>query len=61
LQKARAIENTCFVVAANLVGSPFKDRNLYGHSLVINPWGKVLLDMDLQVGIGFCDIDLDEV
>ena len=49
------------MVASAQVGSPFEGRDLFGHSLVVDPWGKVLLDMQQQIGIGFAEIDLDAV
>ncbi len=49
---ARAIENGCYVIAPDQVG------NIYiGHSMSIDPFGRVLLDMDEQEGIGYVDVD----
>lgn len=61
LMRARAIENACFVVAAAQTGHHADGRETYGHSLVIGPWGDVLLDMGTAPGIAFCDINLDQV
>jgi deaminated glutathione amidase len=61
LMRARAIENACFVVAAAQTGHHSDGRNTYGHSLVIGPWGDVVLDMGAAAGVGFCDIDLTQV
>lgn len=62
LQRARAIESSAFVVAAAQVGQHEDGRETYGHSLVIDPWGDVLLDMGGEdAGLGFCDIDLDRI
>jgi predicted amidohydrolase len=44
LVRARAVENTCFVVAANQCGAHFGDRASYGHSLIVDPWGEVLAE-----------------
>jgi deaminated glutathione amidase len=57
LMRARAIENACFVVAAAQVGHHADGRDTYGHSVVVGPWGDVLLDMGDVAGVGFCDID----
>ena len=57
LMRARAIENAVFVVAAAQVGHHADGRATYGHSLVVDPWGQVLLDMALVEGVGFCEID----
>ncbi len=64
LLKARAIESACFVIAAAQSGTHADGRHTYGHSLVIDPWGDILLDMGEGEGLGFADIDLcriDEV
>ncbi|MFM5916921.1 MAG: carbon-nitrogen hydrolase family protein [Novosphingobium sp.] len=58
LQRARAIEATAFVVSAAQVGEHQDGRQTYGHSLVIDPWGEVLLDMGGEAaGIAFAEID----
>ncbi len=61
LLRARAIEAGLFVVAAAQVGRHEDGRNTFGHSLVIDPWGQVLLDMGEQQGLGFVDIDLARI
>jgi deaminated glutathione amidase len=61
LMRARAIENACFVVAAAQTGHHEDGRDTYGHSLVVGPWGDVLLDMGNEPGVGFCDIDPADV
>jgi deaminated glutathione amidase len=61
LMRARAIENACFVVAAAQVGHHEDGRDTYGHSLVVGPWGEVLLDMGDAAGVGFCKIDSAQV
>jgi predicted amidohydrolase len=59
LQRARAIEASAFVVAAAQVGMHEDGRRTYGHSLVVDPWGEVLLDMGGdEAGLGFAEIDL---
>jgi predicted amidohydrolase len=58
LQRARAIEASAYVVAAAQVGKHEDGRSTYGHSLVVDPWGDVLLDLDgTEPGIGFAEID----
>lgn len=61
LLRARAIENACFVVAAAQTGTHQDGRSTYGHSLVIDPWGDVLLDMGEEPGLGFADLDLARI
>ena len=58
LQRARAVEASAFVIAAAQVGQHEDGRITYGHSLVVDPWGEVLLDMEGEKpGLGFCEID----
>lgn len=65
LQRARAIEASAYVIAAAQVGKHQDGRETYGHSLVIDPWGEVLLDLGgEEPGLGFAEIDparIDEV
>lgn len=58
LQRARAVEASAFVIAAAQVGQHADGRRTYGHSLVVDPWGEVLLDMGGEApGLGFCELD----
>lgn len=60
--RARAIEASAFVIAAAQVGKHADGRETYGHSLVIDPWGEVLLDMGGEnPGLGFCECDLARI
>jgi len=61
LLRARAIEAGLFVVAAAQVGHHEDGRNTFGHSLVVDPWGEVVLDMGEEKGVGFADIDLKRI
>jgi predicted amidohydrolase len=62
MQRARAIEASAFVIAAAQVGKHADGRETFGHSLAIDPWGEVLLDMGGDTpGLGFCDIDLSRI
>jgi predicted amidohydrolase len=58
LLQARAIEAGVFVVAAAQGGRHEDGRETFGHSLVIGPWGEILLDMGDETGLGYADIDL---
>lgn len=56
INKTRAIENGCYVIAPDQVG------NIYcGRSVVVDPFGKILLDMKKKQGIGYVEIDLNKV
>jgi len=61
LLRARAIEAGLFVVAAAQVGRHEDGRQTFGHSLVVDPWGEVLLDMGEDQGVGFADVDLSRI
>jgi len=62
LLRARAIEASAFVIAAAQVGEHEDGRATYGHSLVVDPWGEVLLDMGgEEPGLCLCDIDLSRI
>ncbi len=60
LLRARAIETGCFVIAPAQTGQ-HNGRATYGHSMVVAPWGDVLLDMGKAPGTACIDIDLDDV
>lgn len=57
LMRARAIEAELFVVAAAQAGHHQDGRDTYGHSLVVDPWGELVLDMGDAPGLGFATID----
>jgi deaminated glutathione amidase len=57
LLRARAIENGCFVFAAAQGGVHENGRSTYGHSLVIDPWGEVLVEAGTEPGVSLVDID----
>ncbi|MBO9604081.1 MAG: carbon-nitrogen hydrolase family protein [Novosphingobium sp.] len=58
LMRARAVEASAYVIAAAQVGTHQDGRQTYGHSLVIDPWGEVMLDMGGEApGLGFADLD----
>ncbi len=64
LLRARAIEAGVHVIAAAQTGAHEDGRATYGHSLAVDPWGEVLIDMGEAAGIGFVEIDaarVDEV
>lgn len=65
--RTRAVDQGCFIIAPAQVGTHADGRATYGHSLVIDPWGRVLLDMgdaaepdgaaDGAARLGFADLD----
>jgi predicted amidohydrolase len=61
LLRARAIENGCFVFAAAQGGTHENGRETFGHSLLIDPWGRVLAEGGVEPEVVLADIDLAEV
>src|SRR6476659_9405988 len=61
LLRARAIEAGLFVVAAAQFGHHEDGRNTFGHSLVVDPWGEIILDVGEDNGVAFADIDLKRI
>lgn len=59
--RARAIESGCFVVAAAQSGVHEDGRATFGHSLVVDPWGRILLDMGTGTGVACVDLDLEAI
>jgi predicted amidohydrolase len=57
LNRARAIENGCFVFAAAQGGRHENGRDTFGHSLVIDPWGRILAEGDVEPGVVMAEID----
>ena len=57
LMRARAIETGSFVFAAAQAGLHENGRETYGHSIVVDPWGRVLAEGDGEPGVVFADID----
>jgi len=58
LVRARAIESAAFVIAAAQCGVHEDGRQTYGHSLVVDPWGTILLDMGDLPALACVDLDL---
>jgi predicted amidohydrolase len=61
LLRARAIEAGAYVVASAQTGVHDDGRATYGHSLVVDPWGEVILDMGEAAGLAFVDLDPADV
>ncbi|MFY0616010.1 carbon-nitrogen hydrolase family protein [Shimia sp.] len=65
LLRARAIETGCFVIAPAQTGvhssSRGHSRRTHGHSMVVSPWGEILADAGVSVGVTLVDVDLSLV
>ena len=58
LLRARAIENLSYVLAPNQGGQHANGRHTYGHTMIIEPWGKILVEQQSGTGVIVADIDL---
>ncbi len=61
LLRARAIENQCYVIAANQVGKHSKGRETWGHSMIIDPWGEVIACAGESEGVISAAIDVKKL
>lgn len=61
LQRARAIENGAFMISAAQAGLHEDGRETYGHSMIVDPWGRVLAEGDDKPGLIFAEIKTDAV
>jgi deaminated glutathione amidase len=61
LLRARAIENQLFVIAANQSGMAAPQFDSWGHSMIVDPWGRVLDSIAEGEGFAIADLDLDEL
>ncbi len=59
LLRARAIENQCYVLAANHGGVHNAKRETYGHSMIVDPWGRIVAQVDKGEGFACAQIDLE--
>jgi len=61
LMRARTIENGSFVLAAAQAGKHESGRETYGHSLIVDPWGRILAEGGAEPGVVMAEIDMAEV
>jgi predicted amidohydrolase len=61
LQRARAIENGSFVFAAAQGGRHENGRDTFGHSLIVDPWGRILAEGGTEPGVVMAEVDPAEV
>ena len=57
LLQARAIENTCYVIAPAQTGNHYERRYTHGHAMIIDPWGLILADAGNQPGVAIAEIN----
>lgn len=61
LQRARAIENGAYVISPGQCGTLAGGADCFGHSLIVDPWGRVLADGGTEPGVITAEIDLEMV
>ena len=61
LLRARAVETGCYVLAANQCGQHNEKRRSYGHSLLVNPWGEIVAELEGSPGVLLADIDMQRL
>jgi deaminated glutathione amidase len=61
LMRARAIENGCFVFAAAQAGKHENGRETFGHSLIVDPWGRIIAEGGIEPGVVMAEIDPAQV
>ncbi|MBQ0754987.1 MAG: carbon-nitrogen hydrolase family protein [Gammaproteobacteria bacterium] len=59
LLRARAVETGCYVLAANQCGQHTAKRQSYGHSILIDPWGSIVAELNAAPGVLVAEIDLN--
>jgi predicted amidohydrolase len=57
LLQARAIENTCYVIAPAQTGFHNSRQQSHGHAMILDPWGMVLEDAGTEVGVAIAEIN----
>jgi predicted amidohydrolase len=61
LVRARAIENQCFVIAAGMYGRTSPARDFFGHSMIVDPWGKILAELAEGEGVVTADLSFEQL
>ncbi|MFH7026955.1 MAG: carbon-nitrogen hydrolase family protein [Heteroscytonema crispum UTEX LB 1556] len=61
LLQARAIENTCYVIAPAQTGTNYARRQTHGHAMIIDPWGMILADAGEQPGVAIAEINFSRL
>ena len=57
LLKARAIENSCYIIAPAQTGNHYGRRKTHGHAMIVDPWGLILADTGDKPGVAIAEID----
>lgn len=61
LNRARAIENQCYVISSAQWGQNNERISTFGHSLIVDPWGEVLVDLKEGEGVGVAELSREKI
>ena len=61
LLQARAIENTCYVIAPAQTGNHYERRYTHGHGMILDPWGTIIADAGESPGVAVAEISLERL
>ncbi len=61
LMRSRAVDNQCFVIAASPARNPESSYQAWGHSMVVDPWGRIMAEAGEEEGIIYAELDFEQV
>lgn len=61
LLQARAIENTCYIIAPAQTGNHYERRYSHGHAMIVDPWGMIIADAGQKPGIAVAEINSERL
>ena len=61
LMRSRAVDNQCFVIAAAPARNPESSYQAWGHSMVVDPWGRIMAEAGEEEGIIYAELDFEQV
>jgi predicted amidohydrolase len=61
LIRARAVENTCYLIAPAQTGNQYNQRKSHGHAMIVDPWGEILADAGVAPGFALAEICADRI
>ena len=60
LLRARAIENQIYMLASDQTGVHINNRETHGHSMIVDPWGQIMIDSEKQTGLFGAELRIDK-
>lgn len=61
LLRARAVENTAYVIAPAQCGTHYEGRRTHGHSMIVDPWGEILGELEEEPGVVLAEVSLERL